>query len=225
MRSAETNEELIRLIKYRADQYLGGGIRDGRVLEAMRLVDRARFLPHSVLWAAYFDEPVAIGYGQTCSQPSMVAFMLDKLELSAGQRVLEIGSGCGYAAAIASVLVHPRGLVFASELVAELSTAARVNCATAGFHGGSFAETIVFLEGDGSLGFPERGPFDRILLSAGVRTTSFCDQVLIEQLAEGGILVYPEARGNLYRVIRRSSGLIRDRWPGVAFVPLKGRNA
>jgi protein-L-isoaspartate(D-aspartate) O-methyltransferase len=225
MRLAETNEELVRLVRYRADQYLGGGIRDGRVLEAMKLVDRARFLPQLVLWAAYLDEPVAIGQGQTCSQPSMVAFMLDKLELESGQRVLEIGSGCGYAAAIVAVLVHPGGSVFASELLGELSMMARANCAAAGFHGGSFADSITFLEGDGSAGYPDRGPFDRILLSAGVRHSSFRDSVLIDQLCDNGILVYPEARGNLYRVIKRGASLIRDRWPGVAFVPLKGRNA
>ncbi len=217
MRQAESNEELVQLVKYRADRYLGGGIRDGRVLECMRAVDRAAFLPADARWAAYIDEPVGIGYGQTCSQPSMVAFMLDKLSVSPGSRVLEIGAGCGYAAAILALLCSPGGVVIAAEIVGELAARAKANCAA--------LSRVEVIEADGSAGFPELAPFDRILVSAGVERPSFREESLLGQLGEGGILLYPEERGRLYRVARRSGGLVCDSWSGVAFVPLRGRNS
>ena len=226
MRTAETNRELVEIIKYRADIYLGGGSRDSRVLEAMREVDRAAFVPAGSQWAAYFDEPVDIGFGQTCSQPSMVAFMLDKLSLRPGLSMLEIGSGSGYAAAIAALLCRPGGRVLAVEIRPELSSRSRASCATAGPRfGPPLTDSIEFLAADGSAGVAERAPFDRILVSAGARRPSFREEILVAQLAPDGVLVYPEERGSLYRVERRHGGLVRDRWHGVAFVPLRGRNA
>jgi protein-L-isoaspartate(D-aspartate) O-methyltransferase len=220
----------VQIVKYRAASYLGGGERDARVLEAMRDIDRARFLPHEYLWAAYLDESVDIGCDQTCSQPSMTAFMLDKLSLKPGLCVLEIGSGSGYAAAIAALLCRPGGRVVAVEIIPELSARARINCASAGpRYGPSLAQDIEFVAADGSLGLPERGPFDRILVSAGVRRSrnrgGFREEPLLDQLGSEGIMVYPEERGNLYRIERRGGTLVRERWSGVAFVPLKGRNA
>lgn len=226
LRLAETNRELVELVKYRADGYLGGGTRDARVLDAMRDIDRAAFLPASSRWAAYLDDPVDIGHGQTCSQPSMVAFMLDKLTLAPGLRVLEIGAGCGYAAAIAALLCRPEGLVVAVEIHRELAERARANCSTAGPpYGPPPSDDIEFVVADGSAGLPERAPFDRILVSAGARRPAFREELLIAQLAPDGVLVYPEEHGSLYRIERRHGGLVRDRWSGVAFVPLKGRNA
>jgi protein-L-isoaspartate(D-aspartate) O-methyltransferase len=213
-------------VKYRADSYLGGGARDGRVLSAMRAIDRSAFLPPDSRWAAYLDEPVDIGLEQTCSQPSMVAFMLDKLALFPGARVLEIGAGCGYAATIAALLCSPGGSVLAVDILPELASAARANAAVAlasaslsGAAPGSLAELQV-LTADGSVGLPERGPYDRIFLSAGVSRPAFREEPLLSQLAEAGILLYPEARGNLYRVERRGLALVRDCWRGVAFVRL-----
>jgi protein-L-isoaspartate(D-aspartate) O-methyltransferase len=131
MHVTESNDELVETIRYRAGSYLGGGIRDERVLAAMRSIDRAAFLlPHS-RGAAYCDEPVSIGYGQTCSQPSMVAFMHDKLELGPGMRVLEVGAGSGYAAAIAALLCAPGGRVIAAEILPELAAMAAANCTVA----------------------------------------------------------------------------------------------
>ncbi|HZK19421.1 MAG TPA: hypothetical protein VFC68_01710, partial [Treponemataceae bacterium] len=100
----KSNTTLIDLIRKRACHYLDETKRNERVLEKMLEVDRADFLPENVRQYAYLDKPVAIGYNQTCSQPSMVAFILDKLNIQPGNKILEIGSGCGYAAAIASKL-------------------------------------------------------------------------------------------------------------------------
>jgi protein-L-isoaspartate(D-aspartate) O-methyltransferase len=203
-------------------------MRDARVLDAMRVVDRAAFLPADSRWAAYLDEPISIGEGQTCSQPSMVALMLDKLRIRRGSRVLEVGSGSGYAAAIAALLCTPGGAVYAAEIVPELSRAGRANCAAyriAGHPSFSLLDAISFIEGDGSAGFPELAPFDRILLSAGVVSTSFRESILVSQLADGGILVYPQERGRLFRISRTASEVVRESWGGVAFVPLIGKNS
>ncbi len=229
MRLPETNDELVELVRFRADSYLGGGTRNGRVLGAMRKLDRAAFLPPQSREDAYRDEPAAIGLGQTCSQPSMVAFMLDKLELKPGARVLEVGAGCGYAAALMAILCSPGGAVIAAEILPELAATARANCAVALAAAmptawGALA-TVELLAVDGSGGLPERAPFDRIVLSAGVRRGSFREEPLLGQLAEGGILLYPEARGKLYRTTRETGRLVRKSWNGVAFVSLQGKNA
>ena len=121
MRLPESNEELVALVEYRADSYLGGGRRSSAVLAAMRALDRAAFLPPQSRGEAYRDEPAAIGSRQTCSQPSMVAFMLDKLELRPGLRVLEVGAGCGYAAVLIARLCSPGGSVVAAEILPELT--------------------------------------------------------------------------------------------------------
>lgn len=228
MRGASDNEGLVRLVAAEAGDYVGGGHRDQRVLDAMRRVDRAAFLPPSERWAAYLDEPVSIGHGQTCSQPSMVALMLDKLRVGPGHRVLEVGSGSGYAAAVASLLCAPDGLVYAAEIVPELATSGRASCAAyriPGQPGASLLDRLRFIEGDGSAGFPGLAPFDRILLSAGVASRSFDESLLVAQLAVGGILLYPQARGCLFRITCTPTGLDRESWRGVAFVPLLGRNA
>ena len=188
------------------------------LLDALRAVDRARFLPVPLRGGAYLDQPVPIGWGQTCSQPSMVAFMLDQLDLRPGDRLLEIGSGCGYAAAVASVLCGPSGVVYASEIVPELARAARLHCA-AGLEGAR----IVFLDADGSEGFPGYAPFDRILVSAGVSLPSFREEPLLGHLGAGGRLLYPHQAGSLFLVAQTAGGLVRTSWNCVVFVPLVGR--
>jgi len=223
MRFAETNDELVDSIKYRAESYLGGGIRDGRVLAAMRELDRASFLPPMSRDAAYLDEPVSIGLGQTCSQPSMVAFMLDKLSLGPGMRVLEVGAGSGYAAAIAALLCAPGGRVTAAEILPELAAMARANCAVGLSRRAATPVEVVCA--DASAGLRDRAPFDRVFLSAGVGGRSFREGPLLAQLAEGGVLLYPEARGSLYRITRLGDRTVRDYWSGVAFVRLRGKNS
>jgi len=226
--ASESNENLVARIARSARGYVGGMERDPRVLDAMRAIDRAAFLPPSTRWAAYLDDPVPIGESQTCSQPSMVALMLDLLKIGPGLRMLEIGSGSGYAAAIASLLCAPGGVVYAAEIVPELSRAGRANCSAyrvpcrPAF---SLLDAISFIEGDGSAGFPELAPFDRIMLSAGAASPSFRESILVSELSGEGILVYPQERGRLFRVSRTSSGVVRESWGGVAFVPLVGKNA
>jgi len=223
-----TNAGLVARVAAAAPAYLGGRERDGRVLEAMLAIDRAAFLPEGSRWAAYLDEPVPIGWGQTCSEPSMVALMLDLLRIEPGQRILEVGSGSGYAAAIAGLLCFPGGQVYAAEILPELALAGRANCAACRLPGApasSLLDRIEFLEADGSAGFPGLAPFDRIMLSAGVASPSFREEPLLGQLAPGGMLLYPQARGSLFRITLDRSGPRRESWAGVAFVPLCGRNS
>jgi protein-L-isoaspartate(D-aspartate) O-methyltransferase len=225
VRRCETNDELVELVKYRAESYIGEGARDGRVLRAMGAVDRASFLPSDSRWAAYIDEAVDVGRGQTCSQPSMVAFMLDKLELRSGLRVLEVGAGSGYAAAIIALLCSPGGRLLAAEILPELAEAARSNCAVALAGRPAAAGALEIIEADASAGLPSEAPYDRILLSAGVSRPGFSENPLLAQLGEEGILLYPEARGRIYKLRRRGRDIVRESWGGVAFVRLVGSNS
>lgn len=212
------NASLINHIRLKATMYLDDKPRNEKVLEAMLRVDRKNFLPDAVKNIAYEDVPLPIGYGQTCSQPSMVAFMLDKLEIKEGNKILEIGAGCGYAAAIASILCGPTGIVYASEIIPELAEFMRMNLA-------SYIENIVILAKDGSEGFPEYAPFDRILISAGVASKNFNPDILINQLSDNGILLYPETYGNIYVIKKEGRNIKKTTYYGVSFVPLKGKNA
>jgi protein-L-isoaspartate(D-aspartate) O-methyltransferase len=189
-----------------------------RVIDAMREVDRVEFLPAPVKGQAWIDEPVVIGYGQTCSQPSLVAFMLDELAIFPGCRVLEIGSGCGYAAALASRLCGESGRIFACEIIPGLASLMRANF-------GDRYPNIEIIEGDGSAGFPLLAPFDRIILSAGVDASRFDRNILLAQLANPGILMYPEAQGRLYKLKKTGQAIEEKTFGYVSFVPLRGCNA
>jgi protein-L-isoaspartate(D-aspartate) O-methyltransferase len=214
----KNNEELVEEIKHRAPFYIDSIPRDNRVLEAMLKIDRIDFLPLQDKKYAYEDHPVPIGNNQTCSQPSMVAFMLDKLEIKQGNIILEIGAGCGYASAIASKLCGSSGFIYACEIVPELAEKMRYNLAP-------FIENIKIISGDGSAGFPQYAPFNRILISAGITSQNFKEEILLEQLSDGGILLYPESYGNIYKIKKSIKGLIKDVYHGVSFVPLKGKNS
>lgn len=207
-----TNCDLIETVRRRAASYLDSSPRSETVLEAMERIDRACFVPHEYKAWAYIDEPVPIGFGQTCSQPSMVAFMLDKLELERGQKVLEIGTGCGYAAAIAVELIKPDGFYWGIEVIPELADSARRNLA-------SLKDYVSILCCNGAEGLPAEAPFHRILVSAGV-PHGFNPDTLLKQLLQGGILLYPEAHGSLYKLTKTAHGITRESWYGVAFVPL-----
>jgi protein-L-isoaspartate(D-aspartate) O-methyltransferase len=212
---SRSNDELVLEVARKAPSYLGGLPRSGRVLDAMRKVDRALFLPESRRAEAYRDEPVPIGYGQTCSQPSMVALMADLLEPRPGCKLLEVGAGSGYAAAIISLLVAPGGRYYALELREGLYRGLRERFAVPG----SIVEPVL---ADGSHGYPQAAPYDAILLSAGVRLPFAAEADLLAQLSIGGVLLYPEERGSLHRLRKLGGGIERDEYPGVAFVPLVG---
>ncbi|MCG8568809.1 MAG: protein-L-isoaspartate O-methyltransferase [Spirochaetes bacterium] len=212
----KNNDYLVETVRKKAIYYLDNQNRDERIINAMYRVDRANFLPFSMKDQAYEDIPLPIGHGQTCSQPSMVAFMLDQLEIQEDNKILEIGGGCGYAAAIASLLCR-KGMIYTSEIISELADTMQHNLA-------AFLENIVILKEDGSSGFQKVAPFDRIFLSAGV-SSYFDHQILLDQLTDNGILLYPEKYGNLYKLIKRKNHIHEKIFYGVSFVPLKGKNS
>ncbi len=194
----------------------GGILHDDRVASAMEAVPRHRFVPEDYEEAAYMDEPLAIGRGQTISAPHMVAMMLEILDLRPGHRLLEVGTGSGYHAALAAVLVSPGGEVITLERIPELAARARGNLLRAGVEG------VRVVEGDGSKGLPSEAPFDRILVTAAPPSVP---PPLVEQLALGGRLVLPVGNPfaqDLLLIRKDEMGVHRTDLGGCAFVPLVG---
>lgn len=155
------------------------GVKDARILDAFRSVPREAFVPEAAQERSYSDQALPIGQGQTISQPSMIAIMLEHLRCEPQHRVLEVGSGSGYAAALLSRLARE---IHGVERHGELARRARDTLSRLGIEG------VTIHEGDGTLGLPSYAPFDRILISAGAPSIP---QALLEQLARGGILVMP----------------------------------
>jgi protein-L-isoaspartate(D-aspartate) O-methyltransferase len=198
-----------------ARQIRSRGINSSRVLDAMASVPRHEFVPSEALASAYSDEALPIGCGQTISQPFMVAAMTDALQLSGTERVLEIGGGCGYQAAVLSLLAQD---VIAVELQPALAGASRERLERLGY------ANVRVEEGDGSLGWPARAPYDAILVSAAAPAIP---PPLIEQLSDGGRLVIPVGgsdQQNLLRIVKRAGGLAQESLYGCRFVPLLGRH-
>jgi protein-L-isoaspartate(D-aspartate) O-methyltransferase len=196
-------------------QLLGRDIRDPRVLDAMREVPRHRFVPPSIRGSAYEDRPLPIGFGQTISQPYIVALMTQCLELKGEESVLEIGTGSGYQAAVLSRLCRE---VRSVERLPELAARAGKALAEAG------AANVSVRTGDGTLGWPESAPFDAIVVTAGAPEVV---RPLLDQLAEGGRLVIPVGPFGMQRLERwrRAGGRSEKEFvTHVAFVPLVGRH-
>ena len=196
-----------------ADQLEGRDIVDRRVLDAMARVPRELFVADEDRRRAYRDMPLGIGYGQTISQPYMVAAILQAADVREGQRVLDIGTGSGYQAA---VLAELGAEVFTIERIAELAELARGNLAAAGY------ERVEVRLGDGTLGVPDRAPFDAIVVAAAAPEVPAS---LYEQLVPRGRLVVPVggARGQrLEIVIRSPEGPAVTRSVPCRFVPLVG---
>jgi protein-L-isoaspartate(D-aspartate) O-methyltransferase len=189
-------------------------ITDPRVLATMRRVPRHLFVPPGNSGSAYEDHPVSIGHRQTISQPYMVAFMTQALMLRGGERVLEIGTGSGYQTAVLAELCAE---VFTVERIPELAAAAGKALAALGY------QTISQLTGDGSEGWPEHAPYDRILVAAAAPSVP---PRLCEQLADNGIMVIPvgDWRGSQeIAVAQRTGGRVSiERSIGCRFVPLIG---
>jgi protein-L-isoaspartate(D-aspartate) O-methyltransferase len=162
-----------------ADQIRARGVTDPRVLAAMTRVPRERFVPEDLRREAFDDRPLPIGHGQTISQPYIVAFMTEALKLEPGHRVLEIGTGCGYQTA---VLAELAGEIHSIEIVDTLADRARQTLHDLGY------ANVVVRAGDGHAGWPEQAPFDRIIVAA---APPELPPALVEQLADGGILVIP----------------------------------
>jgi protein-L-isoaspartate(D-aspartate) O-methyltransferase len=157
----------------------GRGIQDRRVLEAMATVPRHEFVPKAVSKYAYWDEPLPIGYGQTISQPFIVAFMTEQLDAKPTDRVLEIGTGSGYQAAVLSRLVAE---VFTIEIIEPLARRAETDLKRLGY------ENVKVLAGDGYQGWPEHAPFDAIIVTC---APDHVPQPLIDQLRDGGRMIIP----------------------------------
>jgi protein-L-isoaspartate(D-aspartate) O-methyltransferase len=195
-----------------ATQIEARGVRDPRVLDAMRRVERHRFVPESLLGQAYADWPLVIGHGQTISQPYIVAVMAEAARLGPGARVLEIGTGSGYQAAVLSLLADEVDTI---ELVEPLARQAADRLEALGYG------NVHVRAADGYRGWPERAPFDAILLAA---APPEIPPPLLDQLKEGGRLVAPVGEGvqDLVVVRRTAAGLSRQTLLAVRFVPMTG---
>lgn len=193
------------------DQYIiPSGVEDPDVIAAMRHVPRHRFVPDTYSVSAYIDGPLPIGHSQTISQPSLVASMTEVLKLKKTDKVLEIGTGSGYQAAILAELVDK---VLTIEIVEPLARQAEQTLAELGY------KNVRVRAGDGYLGWPEEAPFDAIIVTA---APDHVPQPLFDQLAIGGRLILPVGRGvqtlELYH--RTAEGYQRKALTLVRFVPL-----
>jgi protein-L-isoaspartate(D-aspartate) O-methyltransferase len=188
------------------------GVRDLAVLRAVGEVPRHRFVPPALLRQAYEDGALPIGMGQTISQPSLQALTIEKLALTGQEKVLEIGTGSGYQAAVLSKLARR---VYTVERFKPLSKEAERLLIDLGIF------NVVFDVGDGSKGWPAQAPFDRIIVTAAAEERP---QALIDQLSVGGILIVPVGRDPtaqvVERIVKSESGLQRDTLMPVRFVPL-----
>jgi protein-L-isoaspartate(D-aspartate) O-methyltransferase len=194
-------------------QLSGRGISDERVLAAMVKVPREKFVPVKMQAEAYADSALGIDCGQTISQPYMVALMTEALKLSGNETVLEIGTGSGYQTAILAELA---ARVISIERHILLSQQAGKILQDLGYR------NIELLVGDGTLGRPDRAPFDRVMVTA---MAAECPRALFEQLAEGGLIVIPIGvhEHQVLQAIRKASGKAEtDMLTGCRFVPLIG---
>ena len=206
---AELRERMVRR------QIMDRGIRDPLILDAFRAVPREAFVAAGYGAEAYGDHPLPIEAGQTISQPYIVALMIEAAAIAPGDRVLEVGAGSGYAAAVVSRIA---GSVVGIERQPELARIARERFARLGY------DNVRIVEGDGSRGLPEAAPFDAILAAA---SGSHVPRPLVDQLAPGGRLVMPigglgEVQ-QLVKVTRKAGGgMLREELGAVRFVPLIG---
>jgi protein-L-isoaspartate(D-aspartate) O-methyltransferase len=187
------------------------GVRDMRVLEAVERIPRELFVPESLALDAYADEAMPIACGQTISQPFVVAFMTDRLQVSERMKVLEIGTGSGYQTAILSLLCRR---VYTVERHRSLLAGAQARFDYLGL------TNIITMLGDGFRGWPAQAPFDRIVVTA---AASELPEALLEQLAVAGIMIIPvegERGQELLRVTKEASGNRIEKLLDVRFVPL-----
>lgn len=207
-------EQRLAMVK---DQIMERGIKDRSVIEAMMVVPRHKFVSDNYLNRAYNDSPLPIGYGQTISQPYIVAYMTEVLNLNKNSRVLEVGTGSGYQAAILSPIVKQ---VYTIEIIPELARSAAVRLKDLGYH------NIEVAIGDGYYGWNRYAPFDAIIVTA---AAGHIPPPLIEQLKNNGRMVIPAGGSflvqNLVLVTKDKDGNVTTRnLIPVRFVPLTGRH-
>ena len=188
------------------------GVRDPRVLSALLKVERHRFVPEEYLDSAYSDQPLPIGEGQTISQPYIVALMTELLELEGNEKVLEIGTGSGYQAAILAELAKE---VYTIEIIESLASRANNRLLELGY------QNVKVKYGDGYLGWPEAAPFDAIIVTA---APDHIPKPLMDQLKEGGRMVVPVGTytQELRKIVKRSGKVETIDVVPVIFVPMTG---
>lgn len=194
-------------------QIMARGVKDSLVIDAMMKVPRHLFVQGDDQEFAYRDEARAIGHGQTISQPYIVAFMTEELRVKPGDRVLEIGTGSGYQAAVLSQIVDT---VYSIEIIKELAIQAQATVNKLGY------DNIIIKQGDGYLGWPDKAPFDAIIVTAAPPTIP---PPLLEQLKVGGRMILPvgEYVQELVVVSKNESGHTMDSVLPVRFVPMTGK--
>ena len=211
MDSAESRRRREEMVRFQLESR---GIRDPRVLDAMREIPREVFLPEGKEHDAYWDGALPIGHGQTISQPYIVALMTEALELKAEDKVLEVGTGSGYQAAILARLCR---WVYTIERLGALSQPVGERLGWLGI------SNVTLLTGDGTLGYKEEAPYDGIIVTA---AAPHMPRPLFEQLAEGGRLVIPEGGRShqvLFQIRKREGQQERQRLCDCVFVPLVGQ--
>jgi protein-L-isoaspartate(D-aspartate) O-methyltransferase len=208
-RSESLEAARLRMVE---EQIAARGVLDARVLGALRAVPRHELVPEAERAHAYEDRPLPIGQGQTISQPYIVAAMTELLALDGSERVLEVGTGSGYQAAVLSLLARE---VYTIEIVPELARRAAADLARLGF------ANVHVRQGDGYRGWPEAAPFDAIVVTA---APDHVPEPLVLQLAMGGRMVLPVggAHQELVLLRRDRDGVHRERGIGVHFVPMTG---
>ncbi len=197
------------------DQIMARGIKDKKILKAFTDVPRHKFVEDYLKYKAYDDYPLSIGFGQTISQPYMVAIMTEALLLEPESKVLEIGTGSGYQAAILSRLAN---FVYSIERLAPLASRARKTLDELGIF------NVHVIISDGSKGYAKEAPFDRIIVTAGA---PYAPEALIEQLAPNGMLVIPvgdQYLQDLKRITKKKNGIKTESLGGCRFVKLIGEN-
>jgi len=199
----------VSLVRYLVDQ---GILKTSRIIEAFKTVPRELFVPEKYRKSAYSDEPLPIGFNQTISAPHMVAMMTELLEPKKTDKVLEVGAGSGYQAAVLSRLVRK---VYTIELEPDLVKFASRNIRKAGI------KNVRIMQGDGSKGYPKEAPYDKVIV------TCACPEIpdaLVEQLKEGGIILAPVGGGwsqELIKGVKRKGRLETKNCGGCVFVPLR----
>ncbi len=211
MNLQEQNKRLVEMLRK------AGYIKTESVEKAFLSAPRHLFVPEHLLKYAYNDEPLPIGYGQTISQPSTVAIMTELLQAEAGNKVLEIGSGSGWQAAILARIVGEEGKVYTVEINRELAEFAKKNLAKLGIR------NVEIICKNGSLGLPEKAPFDRIIVTAACPSVEH----LLGQLKVNGRLVAPVGDEHVQKMVvyeKRKNKIEKLEYPGYfVFVPLRGK--
>ena len=209
MSKAENEQMVEMLVNY-------GYLSTERVIKAFKKVDRADFVPEEYRKGCYEDTPLPIGKSQTISAPSMVAIMSEKLDAKAGQKILEIGAGSGYQAAILAEIIGSKGKLFTVERIKEVADNAKKVLVK--------YKSVKLIVGDGTLGYKKEAPYGRIIVTA---ASPKIPEPLVEQLKEGGKMLIPIGNylfGQELDLITKVKGKIKEEFvTGVVFVPLIGK--